>query len=144
MPKQLVSLKQRFVYLARLVLPCLTFFLTCQALEHLQVSIYTVIFQTNPFIVSLLAYVFFSSKIGKSELLAMGACFVAIIFIAKSKSNPQAASSEADDSGNIFLGMVFAILAAICFAIVSLLISRIAQVHFTVQLSHSAGLVCLL
>ena len=71
----------RLVYLTRLLVPALTSVFMFNALSHLDVSIYTVIFQTSPFFVTLFAYFFLRSPIEKSELAAMVCCFGAVILI---------------------------------------------------------------
>ena len=70
--------------------------MTCLALRKLQVAIYTVIFQTNPFIVSIIAYFALGISIRRSELSALLICFTAVIFIA---TDHDAVNSDDDRSG---------------------------------------------
>ena len=84
-PKMASGLK--VVYMVRLIAPSFNFFCTLLALNYLPISIYTVIFQTNPFLISLAAYVFLNSQICRGELIAMVICFAAVIAICLDKSS---------------------------------------------------------
>ena len=57
-----------------------------------------VIFQTNPFLVSLLAFFFLHQTISKGEIAVMACCFASVLFIAIQKS--QSNVEEEDTTGS--------------------------------------------
>lgn len=100
--KPLFSLKgvrsgDRAIFFARIIVPNLTFVCACYALKQVEVSTYTVIFQTNPFLTSIGAYCFLKTVISKTDVTAMVACFLAVICIVVNKSSSPASSIQ--DSG---------------------------------------------
>lgn len=138
-----MNLGMRVLYLVRLLCPSLTFIFTCFSLGHLQVSIYTVIFQTNPFLVSLMMLCIMGISISRSELAAMAICFAAVIFIATNKSEPEAEGlASVSSTGNI-IGMVFALLAATSNGFVCVVVAKCQNIDWTVQLFHVACIGCL-
>ena len=133
-PKMASGLK--VVYMVRLIAPSFNFFCTLLALNYLPISIYTVIFQTNPFLISLAAYVFLNSQICRGELIAMVICFAAVIAICLDKSSDDGNNStlSPEDSSTKFVGVLFSFLAALCFTFINITVSKLANIHWTVQI----------
>ena len=120
----------------RLIAPSLNFFCTLLALNYLPISIYTVIFQTNPFLISLAAYFFLSSQICRTELIAMVICFAAVLAICMDKSSDDVSDStlSPQDSSAKLVGVLFSFLAALCFTFINITVSKLANIHWTVQI----------
>ena len=113
LPKMTLGL--RVIYLLRLITPSLTFFCMLLALNHMSIAIYTVIFQTNPFLISLVAYIVYRSSICKGELIAMVFCFAAVFAICLDKSSNDNSSAAMHVSSNAkFLGVLFSFLSLLC------------------------------
>lgn len=85
-------------------------------------------------------------SISRSELAAMAICFAAVIFIATNKADdaaPQEDELASVSSTGSIIGIVFALMASCTNAFVSVVISKMNKIDWTVQLFHVAFIGCL-
>jgi drug/metabolite transporter (DMT)-like permease len=93
-----------------------------------------IIFQTNPFWTSILAYFINKERIAPFEYIAMVLCFCGVMSIALSKP----ATLEASDSSTRLQGIAVAFTLSWFFASCNVLNRVLKNVHYTVVLFYHA------
>ena len=102
-------------------------------------TIFTVIFSTNPFITTILASFLFGTKVSRIEIAGMIVCFACVVLVisAKTGSDPSSETQMTSVLGPL-LGMTLAFAPATAYSINGLLAYSMRPLHFTIQLFYVA------
>lgn len=126
----------RFAFFLRIATPSFTFLCTCMALQRVDVAIYTVLFQMNPFLTSVGARIFLKTPICRQDLLAMVLCFTAICVIVSFKVGVDDASHGMGASGAAIMGLPLAFTAANSVSISNVTSKRLAYIPWNFLLFY--------
>jgi len=99
-------------------------------LMYAPVSLCFIIFNTNPFIISLLGLILNGEPIYRPEIIGMILCFCGLILVSWSNLNKQ---SQGTNSGETIIGILFALASATFFSISCVINRKIKSVNFLVN-----------
>ena len=110
------------------------------ALKNVSLSLYSILVNTQPFMIAILVFIWLRERILKFEIVAMCLCFAGIlmvIFFAEEKE-PKNVEEVEEESNNKSLTLgIFAAMTSIFFAAVSFVSTRRLQsIHFTIILFY--------
>ena len=110
------------------------------ALKNMPLTLYSILYNTLPFIIAILVFIWLRERIYKFEIFAMCLCFAGIlmvIFFAEEKE-PKKVEEVEEESNNKSLTLgIFAAMTSIFFAAVSFVATRRLQsIHFTIILFY--------
>ena len=112
------------------------FFLLNLAVTKAPLSLIMVFWQTSPFWISIIAFLFLKEPIVAIELVSMLICFGAVVVISlqqkDSGSSDGEASSVEEGDDETLLGLIYALLAAITMAICAVCNRSLKQTHTAV------------
>jgi len=127
--------KYRKTLIARALIGQVGFILFTICLALLPLSLQMIMFQTNPFWASILAYFMNGESISRIEYIAMIVCFGSVLGIALSKP-PSAADAEDEGSSTRLEGIIIAFILAWALALSGVINRTLKNVHFAVLLFY--------
>ncbi len=99
-------------------------------LIYAPVSLIFIIFNTNPFIISLLGLILNGEPIHRFEIIGMILCFIGLILVSWSTVSKQ---SEGPNSSEKIIGILFAFGSATCFSVSCVISRKMKNVNFLVN-----------
>ena len=125
----------------RVLIPIVAYSAQLNSLNFIPVTIFTVIFSTNPFITTIIASCTLGTKVSRVEIVAMVICFACVMLIVATKNDSSSVSEQASVFGPV-IGMALAFAPTTAYSVNGLLAFKMRPLHFSVQLFYVAlGLV---
>jgi len=116
--------------ITRSLLGQVSFFVFNLSLTMVPMTLHIILFQTNTFWISLLAYFFLAEPIICQEFVGMAICFVAVIFITTAKDPEAAADGAAElDSMTRTIGFIMILCGSWIFATINILNRVLKELH---------------
>ena len=113
------------------------------ALKNMPLTLYSILYNTLPFIIAILVFIWLRERISKFELGSMCFCFagilMVIVFAEKKDKEPEEGGEEVEVDANnksLTLGVFAAMTAIFSFGVTAVATRRLQSIHFTIILFY--------
>ena len=126
--------------ICRSIAGTISFFTVSLAVKNLPLTLYQILYNTLPFMIAIIVFIWLCERITKFEFAAMCLCFSGIILVAlyspeTEKEVDEAGEQQEDDTSYSF-GITMALVTTFLYAVAGVVARRLRTVHFTVIQFH--------
>ena len=126
--------------ICRSIAGTISFFTVSLAVKNLPLTLYQILYNTLPFMIAIIVFIWLCERITKFEFAAMCLCFSGIILVALYSQEPEKEVDEAgeqqEDDTSYSFGITMALVTTFLYAVAGVVARRLRTVHFTVIQFH--------
>lgn len=124
--------------ICRSIAGTISFFTVSLAVKNLPLTLFQILYNTLPFMIAIIVFIWLCERISKFEFAAMCFCFSGIILVAIYAPEQEAEvdeTGEKEDTSYSF-GITMALVTTFLYAVAGVVARRLRAVHFTVIQFH--------
>ena len=122
--------------ITRSIAGTISFFTISLAVKNLPLTLFQILYNTLPFMIAIIVFIWLCERITKFEFAAMCLCFSGIILVALYSQEPEKEVDEAgeqqEDDTSYSFGITMALVTTFLYAVAGVVARRLRAVHFTV------------